>query len=105
MIDSAANNHQRFVRACSDQARGFPPYDQEAWTRVQRCNEADWGNLIALWTAYNRHLCHVIERLPEAALSNACTIGQPEPVTLEFVVGDYVRHMKHHLTDLVDELH
>ena len=103
LIDSAANNHQRFVRACSDQAMDFPPYDQEDWARVQSCNEADWGNLVNLWTSYNRHLCHLFERIPEAAYSNACNIGQPEPVTLEFVVGDYLRHMKHHLGDLLGE--
>ena len=103
LIDSAANNHQRFVRASSDQAMDFPPYDQIAWARVQQCNEADWGNLVALWSAYNRHLCHLVERIPESAYANPCNIGQPEPVTLEFVVADYLRHLKHHLHDLLGD--
>jgi len=101
LIDSAANNHQRFVRACSNQAMDFPPYDQEEWARVQRCCEADWGNLVSLWASYNRHLSHVIEGIPESALSNPCSYGAPEPVTLEFVVHDYLRHLKHHLGDLL----
>ncbi len=104
LIDSAANNHQRFVRACSSGALEFPYYHQEDWARVQRCNEAEWGNLVQLWSAYNRHLCHIIERIPESAYSNPCNIGQPEPVMLELVVRDYLRHMKHHLGDLLGEL-
>ncbi len=102
LIDSAANNHQRFVRGCSDKAASFPPYDQEEWVRVQRYDEADWDNLVALWTAYNRHLSHVIERIPRSALSRACSIGKTEPVTLEFVIEDYLRHLKHHLGDLLE---
>jgi len=103
LIDSASNNHQRFVRACSSGALEFPYYRQEDWARVQRCNEADWRNLIELWSAFNHHLCHIIERIPESAYANPCNIGQPEPVRLEFVVRDYLRHMKHHLVDLLEE--
>jgi len=103
LIDSAANNHQRFVRACCGAAETFPPYAQEDWVRVQRYDELDWGALVALWSAYNRHLCDVIERIPPDALSAPCNVGREESVTLEFVVRDYLRHLQHHLRTIVEE--
>ena len=67
LIDSAANNHQRFVRAAQNQASTFPPYDQEAWVAVQRYNDVSWEDLLDLWQSYNRHLCWVIACIPPDA--------------------------------------
>lgn len=103
LIDSATNNHQRFVRACSGIATTFPPYNQENWVRIQRYNESDWSTLVKLWSSYNRHLSDVIERIPESALSSPCNVGKPDPVTLEFVVRDYLRHLRHHMSFLVGD--
>jgi len=102
LIDSAANNHQRFVRACYNAATAFPPYDQNEWVRIQRYHESEWSELVALWSLYNRHLSHIIERIPEEALSAPCNIGKDEPVRLEFVITDYLRHLRHHLDQLLD---
>jgi hypothetical protein len=70
LIDSAANNHQRFVRAVNKVAGQFPTYDQDEWVQIQRYNEAPWSSLVALWSAYNNHLSHVIECIPERIRSH-----------------------------------
>jgi len=101
LIDSAANNHQRLVRACHHLAANFPTYSQNDWVRIQKYNESDWGVLVALWSAYNRHLSHVVERIPQDEISSLCNIGQDKPVKLEFVVKDYLRHLRHHLNDIL----
>ena len=103
LIDSAANNHQRFVRACLNAAREFPIYNQNEWVLIQRYQESDWPDLVALWSAYNRHLSHVIARIPEDAWYAPCNIGTGEPVPLEFVIRDYLRHLRHHVVDLLRE--
>ncbi len=103
LIDSAANNHQRFVRAGYGAALAFPPYDQNEWVRIQRYHEADWQSLVELWTAYNRHLCNILERLPAGVLSEPCDIGKEEPAPLEFVINDYLRHLKHHLNQILEK--
>ena len=103
LIDSAANNHQRFVRALNKGADQFPTYDQNEWVRTQRYNERPWASLVALWSAYNNHLSHVIEDIPEDAKSAPCNIGKKESVPLDFVIKDYFRHLWHHLKDLLDE--
>jgi hypothetical protein len=43
----------------------------------------------------------VIACIHDAAKSSPCNIGTPEPAALEFVVTDYLRHLKHHLTDIL----
>jgi hypothetical protein len=97
LIDSAANNHQRFVRAQEGAAYTGPGYTQDHWVAVQGYQDASWDDLIALWSAYNRHLARVIERIPDSKRGTTCTIGANAPVTLGFVAADYVRHLLHHL--------
>ena len=100
LIDSASNNHQRFVRAALQGELDFPKYDQAGNVRVQAVQEADWPLLISLWASYNRYLAHVIAQLPEDKLDAACRIGDGESVTLRFLVEDYLTHLLHHLRQI-----
>jgi hypothetical protein len=100
LIDSASNNHQRFVRASLQDSLDFPGYDQDGMVRVQAIQEADWLTLVVLWAAYNRFLAHVIEHIPADKLETFCRIGAGKPVTLLFLAEDYVEHMVHHLRQI-----
>ncbi len=100
LIDSASNNHQRFVRAALQPSLDFPRYDQNGNVRLQAPQEADWLLLVSLWSAYNRYLAHIISRLPVAKLETVCRIGSDEPVTLSFLANDYVTHLVHHLDQI-----
>jgi hypothetical protein len=103
LIDSAVNNHQRFVRAVYKVAAQFPTYDQNEWVRIQRHNDRPWPSLVTLWSVYNNHLSHIIECIPEDAESEMCNIGKQDPVPLDFIIKDYIRHLLHHLKDIFDE--
>jgi hypothetical protein len=100
LIDSASNNHQRFVRAALQTSLDFPGYDQSGNVQVQAVQDAHWQLLVALWAAYNRYLAHVIARLPVPKLKTVCRIGSDKPVTLDFLATDYLRHLRHHLSQL-----
>jgi hypothetical protein len=100
LIDSAANNHQRFVRLQFVSYLELAGYEQASWVRSQGYHEEHWSDLIALWRGYNLHLSHIIRMLPPAALSNLCKIADYEPMTLEFIATDYLRHMRHHLEQI-----
>lgn len=100
LIDSAANNHQRFVRAQESPALAFPPYAQDHWVAVQHYDTRPWSDLVSFWLAYNQHLAHLIEHIPEDRRSVTIAIGANAPVTLGFLVHDYVVHMNHHLEPL-----
>jgi Mycothiol maleylpyruvate isomerase N-terminal domain len=100
LIDSASNNHQRFVRASQQDSLDFPEYDQTGNVAVQAPQQAPWPVLVALWTNYNRYLSHIIARLPAQKLQTVCRIGKADPVILSFLVDDYIVHLEHHLKQI-----
>lgn len=100
LIDSASNNHQRFVRALLQGELRFPGYDQEGCVRVERYQEVPWADLMDLWVSYNRFLAHVLGGVPEAKRGTPCFIGDNPVTTLEELAEDYLRHMGHHLEQL-----
>jgi hypothetical protein len=102
LIDSALNNLHRFVRAPRVAELSFPDYDQPAWVAAGGYQERPWPALTALWAGLNEHLAHVIARIPPESLGTPCRIGKTEPLTLEFIVRDYVKHMRHHLEQILD---
>jgi hypothetical protein len=101
LIDSAANNHQRFVRAQEGGPLVFPKYEQEHWVRCQHYDKRSWEELTALWHAYNHHVAHVIEHIPEELRNVECTIGSYPAATLGFLAHDYVVHLQHHLKQIL----
>jgi hypothetical protein len=104
LIDSAANNHQRFVRAVYNEADNFPSYKQNEWVRIQKYNESSWKSLIELWAAYNNHLSDLLERIPVSSKSAPCNLGKSEPASLEWIVKDYLRHMNHHINKIIEKV-
>jgi hypothetical protein len=99
LIDSAANNHQRFVRAQRDESHSFSSYAPEDWVAMQSYQTMRWTHIIALWEAYNLHLAGIVERIPDGKLETACSIAD-RPWTLKEIVVDYLGHMQMHLGDL-----
>lgn len=100
LIDSASNNHQRFVRAQQGSELVSPSYAQDHWVDCQDYMSRSWRDLTTLWHAYNLHLAHVIERIPTEKARVRCTVGANQPVTLAYVAQDYVRHLHHHLAQV-----
>ena len=100
LMDSASNNHQRFVRAALQGQLTFPGYDQEKLVEIQRYQDLDWEFLIEMWTAYNKFLVHVLRNLPATAHQIVCHIAEFKPATLAWIAEDYVAHMKHHLNQI-----
>lgn len=114
LIDSAANNHARFVLAQLKDDLLFPGYDQDGWVRTNHYQEASWPQLVELWRAYNLHLHHVMAHASKEKMQNPCTlhtlqeiafktVPTNEPVTLEYLMKDYVVHLKHHLGQIFGE--
>ena len=101
LIDSAANNHQRFVRAQSTPRLEFPGYEQEFWVATQAYATESWPDLVNLWLLLNRHLLHVVKAMPEAVWRHECAIGGHPAVTLEALVADYLRHVDSHVAQLL----
>lgn len=112
LIDSASNNHQRFVRAQFQDDLVFQGYDQEAWVSAQKYNEEPWPLLVELWRSFNLHLLHVMRHVPERARTGQRrkhnlhqiawkTVPEDEPATLEYFMRDYIGHLKNHLGQIL----
>jgi hypothetical protein len=111
LIDSASNNHERFVRAQFQDDLVFPGYDQDAWVRAQNYQAAPWRDLVGLWRHFNLQLARVMEGVPESIrmrervrhnLHQLAWKALPEgaPATLDYFMRDYVGHLKHHLRQI-----
>ena len=111
LVDSAANNHSRFVIAQGRDDLSFPGYDQERWVEVQAYGTQPWPEIIALWVAYNRHLIRIVARIPAGELAKPRRqhtlariawrpVAEGEPVTLDYFIRDYVGHLRHHLAQI-----
>ncbi len=102
LIDSALNNVHRFVRGQQGGELRFPDYDQPHWVAAGGYQERPWEDLVLLWAQLNRHLVQVIRRIPAERESTPCRIGDSSVLALGFIVRDYLRHLRHHLTQILE---
>ena len=79
-----------------------PGYEQDGWVNAHRYNEMPWADLIDFWKSYNLLLARLVEHLPENLMGRKCIVGESQPVTLEFLIEDYVLHMQHHLDHILE---
>jgi len=102
LIDSAHINLQRFVRCTYEE--GFKLiYLQEEWVAAQHYQEADIAELLNLWQLVNRQIARVLDNYPPQRWQATCDSNRDEPVyrTVEFLAADYVRHLQHHLNQII----
>jgi len=104
LVDSACNNHQRFARAQFCTELTFPKYEQNEWVSAANYVHCDWETLVELWAHYNRQMAVLIRNIPPSALPTPCTITPCDTCTLEFLISDYLTHLKHHLTILSERI-
>lgn len=97
LIDSAANNHQRIVRAQLEDNLALPGYDGDRWVALHGYQLREWTDLIGLWKAANAQLLAAAEAAPESAWVHSLSVDGSEPITLGFLIDDYVAHMANHL--------
>jgi DinB superfamily len=101
LVDSATNNYERFVRAQIEDHFTPTGYNQEDWVRIGRYQDANWNDLVTLWRTFNLQIARVMEATPEAALSRRLT--DSKGVTLRELMVDYVRHLTHHLAQILPD--
>ncbi len=101
LIDSATNNHQRFIHGQFENAPMIS-YDQNQWVEKSKYQEMDKEILINFWYSYNTHLIYVVQNIPDNTLQNKCTMRDGSLVTIEFLIGDYIAHLEHHLSQILN---
>lgn len=101
LIDSAANNHHRFVRAQIEKSLEMAGYAQNEWVATNACQQRNWNDLVTFWTSYNQHILHLILTAPAEHLTIPCKVAGDESGSLEFLMIDYVAHLEHHLHQIL----
>jgi len=101
LMDSAANNRQRFVRASIEGAYSGPTYAQQAWVDAHGYKRQSWLTLLDWWEAEQQILAAVVENIPADHLDARCTVGENAPVSLRFLVEDYLAHHRWHVAQIL----
>lgn len=99
LIDSATNNHQRFIRG---QFENIPEisYDQNKWNEFSFYQAINAQQIISFWTSYNKQLLEIIKKIPNDSLTKEVKIKE-NILTLKFLITDYVEHLEHHLKQII----
>ncbi len=112
LIDSASNNHKRFVEATMKDDLVFDGYAQDEWVGVQKYNECDWLQLVELWKLYNLHIAHIIDSIASEIKLRKVTkhnlhqvawklVPEDESTSLDYFMNDYIGHCKHHINQIL----
>jgi DinB superfamily len=99
LIDSATNNHQRFIRLQMSREVSLPGYDQDGWVKANGYQQTSWSDVVTLWASYNLHLAAVIENIDPTCAEHIWHHPEAD-YKLKFLVDDYVVHMLHHLAQI-----
>ncbi|HVM89263.1 MAG TPA: DinB family protein [Puia sp.] len=101
LADSAMNNIRRFVVA---QYESNPKivYKQNDWVAIGGYRNYETANLIALWQLLNEHAVIVLANMNDAALQRKCNTNDIQPQTIEWLANDYIKHLLHHLHQILE---
>ena len=101
LIDSATNNHQRFIRI---QYENEPVifYDQNQWNTLSHYNEISTPHLIKFWKLYNQHIVEIVQVIPTKNFYRLGIGKDGQKFPLHYYITDYVQHLEHHLKQLWD---
>jgi hypothetical protein len=101
LLDSAVNNHMRFVLAALNGKYEGVGYAQNEWVKLHAWEQLPWTTLLGFWKQHNTLLVHLISQISTERLDAVCVIKDGPPVTLHFLIADYILHMQHHLDHLL----
>ena len=101
LIDSAENNIQRFVRVQYEN-EPFIFYEQDEWVRIQDYqNKYSKEEIITLWRLLNKQIITILQNLPVEKQALKCYKNK-ELVSITFVIEDYIKHLLHHLEQIIN---
>jgi ABC-type ATPase with predicted acetyltransferase domain len=103
LIDSGQNNLRRFIVG---QYETTPPkivYDQDFWVVANGYQRASKKDVITLWRLINQQICTVLDNMITTNYAKVCDTGKNivDLHSLEWLAQDYVKHMKHHINQII----
>ncbi|MEO8406705.1 MAG: DinB family protein [Chitinophagaceae bacterium] len=99
LADSAQNNIRRFVVA---QYENNPQvkYDQDKWVAIAGYQQYDTDDVIDLWFLLNKHMVAILKNT-SSVIAQRTSLTE-EMHTIEWLAIDYIKHLKHHLHQVLE---
>lgn len=112
LVDSAYNNHRRFLQAAYQDHLIFDGYDQDEWVIRNQYNNRMMHDVIGCWISTNSQLSYCIDGLPQDIIFRKTKnhsfhkmcfnlIPEGQESSLDYLMWDYVDHMEYHLAQLL----
>jgi DinB superfamily len=99
MVDSSLTNIRRLVVGQYEDSP-LIIYNQDKWVAISNYQRYDTSDLVNLWHLLNKHLAAILKNTPAEMLQRTC---QTESLhTLEWIAQDYIKHLRHHLHQVLD---
>src|SRR6185295_12305356 len=99
LVDSAQNNIRRFIVAQYEE-RPKIVYNQDKWVAITNYQQYPLTDLIDLWYQLNKHICQVLTFMSDEMSQRQ---AQTENLhDLQWLAEDYIRHLRHHLHQVLD---
>lgn len=113
LIDSCLNNYARFVKSTEQERLIYAGYSQEGLVAKNQYQKRTGQELINTWFVLNQHTCFLIENISDEMLMRKTIMENTSETdikhfaaegkdTLSYLIWDYIAHMEHHLTQLIE---
>lgn len=102
LIDSAQNNLRRFIVGQYED-KPHIVYDQDFWVNASDYQHMPDSDVVVLWRLLNERIVSVLKKMPLENYDRLCNTGKGAPThhSLQWLAADYVRHLKHHLNQII----
>jgi len=102
LIDSGQNNLRRFIAGQYETSPKIV-YDQDFWVNANNYQQMSGKDVIELWRLVNKQIANVLARMSAERYNKTCNTskGEVQLRSLEWLAEDYVKHMKHHLNQVI----
>ena len=99
LIDSAQNNLRRFIVAQYEQNPKIT-YRQDFWVKSVNYQEWKLNDLVPLWYLTNMQIVQVLKAITDEAAAGTCETESSR--TIAWLAEDYLKHLKHHIHQVLD---
>jgi hypothetical protein len=103
LVDSAMNNTRRFTESqFSKTPYTILAYNQDELVKINKYQDKNIEELFNLWFILNKHIVYIIKDISEENLKIEINLYDVSIASLEFLIEDYIDHMKHHLKQIFE---
>lgn len=103
LIDSGQNNLRRFIVSQYESVPQKIVYEQDFWVQANNYQLMTGVDVINLWRLVNNQIANVLSAMPMEVYTKTCDTGKDsfQLRTLEWLADDYIKHLKHHLNQVI----